>query len=48
MNIGDYVLVQQQKHNKFTPNFDPKSLRITKMKGTVIHDYSKPIIFQAY
>ena len=36
MNIGDYVLVRQQKHNKFTPNFDPKPLRITKVKGTMI------------
>ena len=36
MNIGDYVLVQRQKHNKFTPNFDPKPLHITKMKGTMI------------
>ena len=36
MNIGDYVLVQQQKHNKFTPNFDPKPLRVTKIKGTMI------------
>ena len=36
MNIGDYVLVQQQKHNNFTPNFDPKPLRITKIKGTMI------------
>ena len=36
MNIGDYVLVRQQKHNKFTPIFDPKPLRITKVKGTTI------------
>ena len=36
MNLGDYVLVRQQKINKFTPNFDPKPLRITKVKGTMI------------
>jgi hypothetical protein len=36
MNIGDYILVRQQKHNRFTPNFDPKPLRITKVKGTMI------------
>ena len=35
-NIGDYVLVQQQKHNKFTPNFNPKPLCVTKVKGTMI------------
>ena len=36
MKLGDYVLVRQQKINKFTPNFDPKPLRITKVKGTMI------------
>ncbi|CAB4015226.1 Hypothetical predicted protein [Paramuricea clavata] len=36
MNIGDDVLVRQQKHNKFTPNFDPKPLRIITVKGTMI------------
>ncbi|CAB4012329.1 PREDICTED: uncharacterized protein K02A2.6-like [Paramuricea clavata] len=36
MNIGDYILVRQQKHNKFTPNFDPKPLRIITVKGTMI------------
>ena len=36
MKIGDHVLVKQEKKNKFTPNFDPKPLRITTVKGTMI------------
>ncbi len=36
MKIGDSVLVTQEKKNKFTPNFDPKPLRITKIKETMI------------
>ena len=36
MKIGDSVLVKQEKKNKFTPNFDPKPLRVTKIKGTMI------------
>ena len=29
MKLGDYVLVRQQKINKFSPNFDPKGTMIT-------------------
>ena len=36
INIGDYVLVKQQKHSKLTPNFDPKPLCVTRVKGTMI------------
>lgn len=36
MNISDYVLVKQQKHNTFTPNSDPKPLWVKKEKGTML------------
>lgn len=36
MKIGDCVLVKQKKNNKLTTNFDPRPLKIIKIKGTMI------------
>ena len=35
-DIGDYVLVRQQKQNKLTSRFDPKPYRLTNIKGTML------------
>ena len=36
LKIGDTVLVQQPKRNKFTTKYDPKPYTITRKKGTLI------------
>ena len=34
--IGDFVLIRQNRRNKFSSNFDPKPHRVVKVKGTTI------------
>ena len=36
MKIGDCVLVKQKRKNKLSTRFDPRSLRVTKIKGTMV------------
>ena len=36
INIGDTVIVKQNKTNKQTPPFDPKPYVVTDMKGSMI------------
>ena len=36
MKIGDCVLVKQKRKNKLSTRFDPRLLRVTKMKGTMV------------
>eukprot|EP00112_Aurelia_sp_Birch-Aquarium-sp1_P016781 Seg383.2 transcript_id=Seg383.2/GoldUCD/mRNA.D3Y31 product="hypothetical protein" protein_id=Seg383.2/GoldUCD/D3Y31 len=36
MKIGDCVLVKQKRKNKLSTRFDPRPLRVTKIKGTMI------------
>ena len=36
MTIGDCVLVKQKRKNKLSTSFDPRPLRVTKIKGTMV------------
>ena len=36
MKIGDCVLVKQKRKNKLSTRFDPRLLRVTKIKGTMV------------
>ncbi len=41
IEIGDYVLVRQEKKNKLSTNFNPEPYKVIKKTGVLFHGSEK-------